>query len=280
MDSPPLLTPTRITSADDPRTADYRELRDRDLAARRDAFVVEGAFALGAMLAAGRFALRSVFVTDSRLPALAGLLLRVTAPIYTASLDLMRGIVGFPLHRGVLAIGERGRPHDAGALLEGLGPGPRTVLALCGVNNHDNIGGAFRNAAAFGVDAVLLDDVASDPLYRKAIRVSAGGVLTLPYARAGRALELVALCRRMGFATVALTPRAGARDLEDVLPELGARVAVCAGSEEPGLDPAVLAAADHAARIDIVPSFDSLNVATASGIALHAVRSRRRLARG
>jgi tRNA G18 (ribose-2'-O)-methylase SpoU len=141
------------------------------------------------------------------------------------------------------------------------------VAVLFGIANHDNMGGIFRNAAAFGADAVLLDADCCDPLYRKAIRVSVGGALVVSFARMRRGEDVLALLDRHGFTALALTP-AGAADLKGVIPP--ARAAVLLGAEGPGLPANILSRAS-AVRIPMA-GFDSLNVATASGIVLHHLR--------
>jgi tRNA G18 (ribose-2'-O)-methylase SpoU len=152
------------------------------------------------------------------------------------------------------------------------------VVLLEGLTNHDNVGGVFRNAAAFGVDAVLYDDATCDPLYRKAIRVSVGGSLLVPFARAPQSADTLAALRAHGFSLIALSPRRDALDVTELgrgspLPQ---RVALLFGSEGPGLREDTMRAADQVVRIHIAEHFDSLNVATTSGIVLHAVSSARR----
>lgn len=259
-----------IVDPADPRLADYREVRERDLAGR-DGFIAEGQVVLEKLIGDGRHPLRSVLVAEKRVAALGALLaaLPQDVAVYAASQAVMDTVVGFHIHRGILAIGER-RPLDAEALLNGL-PQRALVVGLVGIANHDNMGGLFRNAAAFGADAVLLDETCCDPLYRKAIRVSVGAALTTPFASAGSAGDLCRLLSGHGFSVVALSPQ-GTVDLADFKPP--ARVAALFGAEGPGLPPEVLAGL-QSVRIAMSRGFDSLNVATASGIVLHhlAVRS-------
>ena len=152
----------------------------------------------------------------------------------------------------------------AEALLAGVGP-RALVVVLFGVANHDNVGGVFRNAAAFGADAVLLDGACCDPLYRKAIRVSVGASLIVPFARLGEGDNALALLAAHGFAPVAFSP-AGREPLGAIArPD---RVAVLFGSEGHGLPEEVLSRC-RSVRIPMAAGFDSLNVATASGIVLH-----------
>lgn len=253
-----------IRDADDPRLADYRTVRERDLVGRAGRFVVEGEVVLRLAVRRGRFALGSILLSQNR-AALADLA-PVGVPVYVVPQAVMDGVAGFPVHRGVLAIGLRGEEPDARTLLATL-PRRALVLGLVGLANHDNVGGIFRNAAAFGADAVLLDDSTCDPLYRKAIRVSAGAALTVPFARAGEAPALLATLEDAGFRALALTPR-GAQTLSEL--ERPDRAALLLGAEGPGLPDAVLART-RTARIPMAGDFDSLNVAVTSGIALHAL---------
>jgi tRNA G18 (ribose-2'-O)-methylase SpoU len=216
-------------------------------------------------VAADPAAVVSVLVAAHRLESLGGVLagLPSETPVYAAGQAAMDAVVGFPIHRGILALVRRPQ-RDAAALVAGL-PARALVVGLVGVANHDNMGGVFRNAAAFGADAVLLDDTCCDPLYRKAIRVSVGAALTVPFARAGGALAMADLLAAAGFETVSLSPR-GAAELEDFAP--GPRTAALFGAEGPGLPEAVMARA-RTVRIAMAGGFDSLNVATTSGIVLH-----------
>ena len=255
-----------ITDPADPRVEPYRLLRERDLVGRQGRFVIEGEVVLRAFAAAGRHRLDSLLLAEKRVAGLAPILadLPPDAPVHVASQAVLDSIVGFHIHRGILAIGTRAADLDADALLAGLGPTAR-VVALFGVSNHDNVGGIFRNAAAFGAEAVLLDAACCDPLYRKSIRVSVGAALSVPFARLPEGPEAVALLQRHGFTCLALSP-AGAEPLHALAPP--ARAALLLGAEGPGLPDAVMAMA-RTVSIPMAGRFDSLNVATASGIALH-----------
>jgi tRNA G18 (ribose-2'-O)-methylase SpoU len=146
------------------------------------------------------------------------------------------------------------------------------VVVLEGLTNHDNVGGIFRNAAAFGASAVLLDPTTCDPLYRKAIRVSVGGSLIVPYARAASSRAAIDALKAAGFTLVALSPSAEAVPMEELFgAEVPSRVAMMVGTEGPGLADATMQAADVICRIEMAPGFDSLNVSVATGIALNRV---------
>ncbi|MGH6808499.1 MAG: TrmH family RNA methyltransferase, partial [Ensifer adhaerens] len=170
------------------------------------------------------------------------------------------------MHRGVLALGRRDGIAGRDALLASL-PASSLVLAACGISNHDNMGSLFRNAAAFGVDAVLMDETSCDPMYRKAIRVSVGSVLTVPFAREGSAASLIERLQHEGFAIWGLSP-AGETDIGEIPP--ATRTALLVGTEGEGLPPAILKSV-RTARIRQRPGLDSLNVSMAAGIALHQV---------
>ena len=260
-----------IDDPEDPRLSDYRDVRERDLAGR-DGFMAEGQVVLEKLVRGGRHKLRSVLVAEKRMAALGALLAELPkeVPVYAAGQAVMDAVVGFPIHRGILAVGER-RPLDAHALLACM-PKRALVVGLVGIANHDNMGGLFRNAAAFGADALLLDDSCCDPLYRKAIRVSVGAALTTPFARAGNPQSLCKLLGQNGFSVVALSPQ-GRIDLADFSPP--ARTAALFGAEGPGL-PQELLVGVQSLRIPMAGGFDSLNVATASGIVLHHLAARGR----
>ncbi|HEY3887711.1 MAG TPA: RNA methyltransferase, partial [Caulobacteraceae bacterium] len=208
----------------------------------------------------------SLLVAEKRLDRLAPLIDRLPAevPVYAAGQGVMDAIVGFHIHRGVMAHGVRPADPGADALLRGLGP-RALVLVLFGISNHDNMGGLFRNAAAFGADAVLLDAGCCDPLYRKAIRVSVGAALKVPFARLPAAEDPLAMLERTGFTALALSP-SGAEPLAGLVrPD---RAAVLLGTEGAGLDEALLRRARTVA-IPMAAGWDSLNVAAASAIVLH-----------
>ena len=263
---PPLPAVTLIDDPDDPRIAGYRQVRERDLVGREGLFVAEGEVVLRLLIASPRFAPVSALIAQKRIAGLAGVLADWPddAPIYAAGQAVLDAIVGFHIHRGILALGRRTDPPDAEALLASL-PVRALVAALFGVSNHDNVGGVFRNAAAFGADAVILDASCCDPLYRKAIRVSVGAVLVTPFARLAPEQDALDLFERHGFESIALSPAGGESLSELRRPD---RAAVLLGAEGSGLAGDLLARA-RTVRIAMAPGLDSLNLATSSGIVLH-----------
>lgn len=265
-----------LASLEDRRLEDYRHLRDRDIARERGGFVAEG-WEVVRHLVASAWTVRSVLVARERWGRAAALLesIREETPVLVLPLVEMSRVVGFPIHRGLLAIGERASAPSLEAVLQGVGSGPKSVLILGGVSNHDNVGAAFRNAAAFGVSAILLDDQTADPLYRKALRVSMGHVLRVPFASAGSLPDICQRMSRMGITTAALTPRVSATDVDALLSKqlnLGDRFALLFGREGPGLSPSVIDTADVTLRIRMAGGTDSLNVATACAVVLQVLR--------
>lgn len=256
----------RIDDPGDPRIAAYRDIRERDLVGRQGRFVAEGKVVLNVLFSTARFEAESVFLRENRVAGMSALLERIPpqVPVYVADGKVMDSISGFPVHRGVLAIGLRGAEITAKTLLSSL-PENALVVALCGIADHDNMGAIFRNAAAFGADAVVMDETSCDPLYRKAIRVSVGAALKVPFSRGGSGETLVQTLQAHGFHVLALSPT-GTYDIRTV--ERAARTALLLGAEGPGL-PEALIARSTSVHIPMQPDFDSLNVAAASAIALH-----------
>lgn len=260
----------RIDDLDDPRLADYQHLRgpSRRMALERERgiFTVEGRLSIEALLAS-RYTVRSILVAEEHVQRVATLV-HTEAPIYSMPAEAMEAVTGVHFHRGVLAVAERPALPPVAELVATA----RRLLVLEAVNDHENIGALFRNAAAFGVDAVLLDPRTTDPLYRRSTRVSLGHVLRVPFARVddGAWPPVLADLRAAGIVTLALTPAADAEPIGRVVTEAPERVALVVGAEGPGLSDAALAAASRRVRIPMAPGVDSVNVATAAAIALSA----------
>jgi tRNA G18 (ribose-2'-O)-methylase SpoU len=261
--------PKIIAIADpaDPRIAAYAQVRERDLVGRRGEFIAEGEVVLRVLLGPeSRCRASSLLIAEKRLGRLKPLIetLAPDVPVYAAGQAVMDAIVGFHIHRGVMAHGVRPPDPGAEALLGSLGR-RALVLVLIGISNHDNMGGLFRNAAAFGADAVLIDAACCDPLYRKAIRVSVGAALKVPFARLPAGEDPLVLLAGAGFTALALSPQ-GAEPLAGLArPD---RAAVLLGTEGAGLADDLLRRA-RSVSIPMAAGWDSLNVAAASAIVLH-----------
>ena len=202
--TPPIIL---IDNPDDPRVAAFREVRERDVAGRRNGFIAEGEVVLNVLARSRLYRAEALLLAEKRVDRLSSLIAGFgdDTLVYAASQTVMDAVAGFPIHRGILAFGSRPPPPTAADLLSALG-GDALVLALFGISNHDNVGGIFRNAAAFGVDAVLLDRACCDPLYRKAIRVSVGRRADRAVREDRRGKDAVEILEKLGFEVVALSP--------------------------------------------------------------------------
>ena len=264
--------PVRIDDPGDPRIAGFVSIRERDLTGRDGLFIAEGTVVLRMLGEAGAlgngFATEAILLLENRLAGVADVLASFpqTVPVYVASQAVFNAVAGFDMHRGVLALGRKPAA-EIGSTLLGRLPETSLVLAVCGLSNHDNVGSIFRNAAAFGADAVFLDETSCDPLYRKAVRVSVGSVLTVPFSRGLSAVVMLQGLAEAGFEIWGLSPRG---DVPVASIPAARRIALVLGSEGEGL-PEVILSSFRTARIPQRPGLDSLNVATASGIALYQI---------
>jgi tRNA G18 (ribose-2'-O)-methylase SpoU len=253
-----------IDDADDPRLADYRALTDVELRMRFEEphglFIAEGELVLRRALAAG-YRARSILVDAKRVEQIADL--RSDAPVYAASLELLKTLTGFHVHRGVLGSIHRQPPLIAAAVLAAS----TRLVVLEDVNNHTNLGAIFRGAAALGMDGVLLSPSCADPLYRRSVRVSMGQVFAVPYARIDPWPQGLQAVRSAGFTLLALTPAPDALPMQELSTVQRARPALLLGAEGTGLSSATLRAADARVVIPMRRGVDSLNVAAAAAVA-------------
>lgn len=258
-----------VADPDDPRLDDFRDLnsvdRRPDLPSGKGLVIAEGVLVVQRMLAS-RFCPHALLGTDRRLAELEDDLAGSAVPFYRASADVMAQVVGFHLNRGVLAAARRVPEPSVADVIAGA----RTVAVLEGVNDHENLGSIFRNAAGLGVDAVVFGSGCADPLYRRAVRVSMGHALLVPYARAACWPDELETLREKGFRLMAMTPQGTACALPEAMTTArDQRVAVLVGAEGPGLTPATLRRSDVRVRIPMSRGTDSLNVATAAALAFY-----------
>jgi len=285
---PPASTYVRVEYGDT-RVEVYRNLKERDVTGRGDVFILEGENSVRNLVRNGRMPLVSVCLSERRLRPMASLIEALAThdvPVYVLKADAFSSIVGFNFHRGVLACGRRPKllaPLEVASSL--ASEGHSTLILGETINNLDNVGGLFRNAAAFGCGAVLLDDKSCDPLYRKACRVSGGHALNVPFARTGGVGDVIAAAKSTGHVVVALVTPPSSDRICDIDADIGPpvpldawqpgnrpeRVAVLVGAEGPGLTEAAQRLADVRLTIPMDGNVDSVNVATACAIALHAL---------
>ena len=264
-----MATVIDISDPDDPRVDDFRDLnsvdRRPDLPTGKGLVIAEGVLVAQRMLAS-RFTAHAFLGTDRRLTELGDDLTATAAPFYRASAEVMAEVVGFHLNRGVLAAARRPAELTPAGVLHGA----RTVAVLEGVNDHENLGSIFRNAAGLAVDGIIFGAGCADPLYRRAVRVSMGHALLVPFARAPNWPAELKELRDNGFRLLALTPNSQARTLGEVMDELtDDPVAVLVGAEGPGLTETAMRACDARVRIPMSRGTDSLNVATAAALAFY-----------
>ncbi len=259
-----------ITDPDDPRVRDFVGLTDVSarsvLEPAEGLFIAEGAKVIGRALDAGHRP-RCVLTESKWLPELDRSLRRsgVEVEVNVATPTVLRSVTGYRVHRGALASFHRPALRSSTDLVADA----RFVVVLVDLVDHTNVGALFRSAAALGADAVLVTPGCADPLYRRAIKVSMGAVLTVPWARSGSdpVPELA------GLRTIALTPSPSAADISDVARELrDSRRALLLGTEGDGLDRRLVQRVDRQARIPMAGGIDSLNVAAAGAIAMHTLR--------
>lgn len=264
---------------DDPRVEIYRNVKDRDVAGRGEYFILEGENSIQNLVKHQQVPLASVCISTKRVKPMAHLidaLRNAEVPVYAIEQKALEVAVGFHFHRGVLGCGVRLPVTSPIDLLRRHAWGEGTIVIGENISNLDNVGAIFRNAAAFGVRAVLLDERSSDPYYRKSIRVSGGHVLVVPFSHTATSAECVSAAQKAGYTVLALvTPHSDKRLPCSIVDwraaNLDRPVAVLIGAEGPGLSQHAVDLADAVVTIPMVAHVDSLNVATACAVALHEV---------
>jgi len=261
-----------ISDPDDPRLADYRDLRDvelrKSLEAEHGLFLAEGEKVVRRAVGAG-FRPRSFLMAPRWLDGLATELASSEVPCYVLSEALIEEVTGFHVHRGALASLERLPLPPVDSVLEGA----RSVLVLEDLVDHTNVGAVFRSGAAMGFDAVLLAPRCADPLYRRSIKVGMGAVFTMPWTRLPSWPDALPTLSGLGFTTVALTLAPDAVPIEDAVAGVD-RVALVLGSEGHGLSERWESTADRRAIIPMAAGIDSLNVAAATAVACYVTARR------
>jgi tRNA G18 (ribose-2'-O)-methylase SpoU len=264
----------QVTRVDDPRLADYVSLRDvelrKSLEGEHGLFLAEGEKVVRRAVEAG-YRVRSLLMAPRWLETLRDVLEAAgDAPCYVADPAVIEGVTGFHVHRGALAsMHRRELPGPADVLA-----GARRIVVCEDLVDHTNVGSIFRSAAALGIDGVLLSPRCADPLYRRAVKVSMGAVLTLPYTRLAGWYDALTDLQEAGFQVLALTPAADAVPLDEI--PLGDRVALVFGAEGAGLSPRWLATSDARVTIPISRDIDSLNVSAAAAVAAYILKRRSR----
>jgi tRNA G18 (ribose-2'-O)-methylase SpoU len=267
-----MATLVEVAEADDPRLADYRDLRDVELRKHLEAthglFLAEGQKVVRRAVEGG-YPPRSFLMAPRWLDGLADVLATSDAPCYVVSEALAEEVTGFHVHRGALASLERRPLPSVSSVLDAA----RSVLVLEDLVDHTNVGAIFRSGAAMGFDAVLLAPRCADPLYRRAIKVAMGAVFSTPWTRLPDWYDALPTLSSAGFTTVALTLAPDAVPVDEAVAGLD-RVALVLGSEGHGLSERWERSADRRAIIPMAAGIDSLNVAAASAVACYVTARR------
>lgn len=257
----------------DPRLADYADLTDVELRRRREPaeglFIAEGEKVIRRAVAAG-YEMRSMLLTAKWTDVMRDVIDETTAPVYQVAPDLAERVTGYHVHRGALASMHRKPLPPPADLLRTA----RRAVVFEDMVDHANLGAAFRNAAALGVDAVLLTPRCADPLYRRAVKVSMGAVLQVPWTRLDSWPRDAGLLGEAGFVTAALCLDEKSITLDELAARRHDRLALLFGTEGDGLTAGALAAADLRVSIPMDAGVDSLNVAATSAVAFYMTRPR------
>lgn len=256
-----------------PELADFTQLTDVALRRVREPaeglYLAESPKVIERALRAGHRP-RALLMVEEWIPRVGPLLDEFPdVPIYIGLPEQLEQLTGFNMHRGAIASMHRPVALDPAELLRTS----RRVVVLEDLADHTNVGAVFRSAAALGADAVLLTPGCADPLYRRAVRVSMGAVLQVPWARLPDWREAGPLFRDSGYELTAFALRDDAEDLADFVTDLPERLALMFGTEGPGLSRRALASSSRTVLIPMEHSVDSLNVATAAALAMWAVRT-------
>mgnify|MGYP004460210049 FL=1 len=196
-------------------------------------------------------------------------------PIYTGEREVLAGLTGYELTRGVLCAMRRPAPRD----FREIAAGARRVAVLENVVDSTNVGAIIRSAAALGIDTVLLTPSCCDPLNRRAVRVSMGTVFQIPWAYIGEAPARwpnpgLAWLRELGFKTAAMALREDSVSIDDARLAAEPKLAIVLGTEGTGLTRRTIADCDYTVRIPMQHGVDSLNVAAASAVAFWELRAK------
>lgn len=262
-----------LHSADAPELAPYLRLTEAQLRNRLDPssglFIAESPKVIHVALDAGWEPV-SLLCEERHIEGdAAAIINRIPAdiPVYTGHRNLLAGMTGYTLTRGVLcAMRRRALPAVADVL-----KGARRVVVIDSVTDTTNIGAIFRSAAALGIDAVILTPTSCDPLNRRSVRVSMGSVFLIPWTWLP---EPVASLSAHGFKTAAMALTRRSVEITDPALNAEPRLAIVMGTEGDGLAPGVIASTDYVVRIPMYHDVDSLNVAAAAAVAFWQLRAR------
>ena len=258
----------------DPRLLDFANLTDVQLRSASEPaqglFLAESPKVILRALHAG-FHPRAVLLTAKWLESIEPLIKAYPdVPVFVGTAEQLEAVSGFRMHRGAIASFERPEPEPLHEIVRDA----KTVVVLEDLVDHANVGAVFRSAAALGADAVILSPSCADPLYRRAVRVSMGAVLQVPWMRSNDLIQTLEQLSQEGFQTVALALDDRASTLREYVPVAPDKVALVLGSEGEGLTRRTLAAAEKLVTVPMANGIDSLNVSTCAALALWSLQQR------
>ena len=265
-----------ITSVNHVDLEPYRTLKRPIDHYQRGIFIAEGEKVVR-RLTESSLRMRSILLTKEWFAAYKSLLEpRVeTIEVYVAEKDLMETIVGYPLHKGIMALAEIPARTTISKIAAST-QHPFLFAAIDGIMNSENLGVIVRNCASFGVQAMLVGETSCDPYLRRAVRNSMGNVFVLPIVQlTDIAMELASLRNSFGVWLIAAHPRAGSRDAVTV--DLTGDCCIIFGNEGHGISDAVLSVCDETVTIPMTNGVDSINVGSASAVLLYEARRQRSL---
>jgi len=264
-----------ISSSDDPRLADFRDLRDvslrKSIEASEGLFLAEGAKVVRRAAAKG-YQARSFLMAPRWVEELSDVLALHDAPVYVMAEEVVEQITGYHVHRGALASFARPVLPPAAEIVAGARGERRRIVVLEDLVDDGNIGLVFRNAAALGIDGILLTDRAADPLYRRSIKTSMGNVFNVPWTRVRGLEDALDVLRADGYVAAALTLTEDSITLDELVAKAYPRLAFVFGTEGAGVHPKTEQQVDHCVRIPMEAGVDSLNVAAAAAVTFYATR--------
>jgi tRNA G18 (ribose-2'-O)-methylase SpoU len=263
-----------VAEADPASLAPFRDLQMTPAPQREGLLIAEGAENVRWLLTSGLEVL-SVLAKPTFAEALASEIAALPTPpqVIADSRAAIDAVLGYAFTRGVLACARRPIIPSLEQFLERIGPGPAGIVLLDCVHDHANVGATIRNARCFGLSGAVLSDGCADPYFRKAVRVSVGHVFHLPLAQHGSSADAVRHLRKAGFQVFAAHRGPLSRPLQQ-LSEVAKRWCLVLGNEDRGPLPETLAACDGAVYIEMATGIDSLNVAAAGAVLMHALATR------
>lgn len=273
----------RITSALEPFLSDYSALTDSGLRRSKESahglYIAESSKVVRRALEAGHQP-RSFLMAEKWVPGLVDVFAaHPEVPVYVGPDKVLEQLTGFHLHRGALAAMNRPELASVSDFLASLTtkradpavPEARRIAVFEDIVDHTNLGAAFRSAAAFGVDGVLVSPRCADPLYRRSVRVSMGTVFQVPWTRSSDFADALRQLREAGFVVAGMSLDVDSVSLKELASEQPPRLALVFGTEGDGITAETAGSLDVKVTIPMRNGVDSLNVAASCAVAFYAV---------